>query len=156
MDIKMKINNIKIGVIIILAFSVIILSVVNINRKDEFVNYKNRINDSFLSTLNLASSNFTTNFEGDLESELFNYNYKDAIANLAMASQLVIFTDYTNINKSLNLTLYNLYKIMEQDKNRQQIESNFNLIYKNLMILCQNPNDISATENLNAVIKTFY
>lgn len=75
--------------------------------------YNNQINDSLISGLSLAATNFATDYEGDLEDKSFNYNYKDAIANISTASQLVILSDYNNTNKSLNLTLHTQFLVLK-------------------------------------------
>lgn len=151
----MKSKYITIGIIVLL-FAVIGISInKNMNQKNELQWHKNQVDNSFISSISLAATNFATDYEGNLEDKTFNYNYKDAIANISNASQLVLLSDYNNTNKSLNLILYSLYKLMEQDENIQEVESNFNLLYENLSNLSRNPNDIEATEKLNDFITSF-
>ena len=113
----MKGKNIVIGIIFILFFSLGICINKNINQKNEFKWYKKQVNNSFTSSLSLAATNFATDYEGNLNDKTFSYNYKDAIANISNASQLVHLSDYNNTNKSPNLTLHTLNKLMEQDEN---------------------------------------
>lgn len=152
---KMKSKYILLGIIILLFATVGILINKNVNQKNELQWHKNKVDNSFISSLSLAATNFATDYEGNLEDKTFNYNYKDAIANISNASQLVLLSDYNNTNKSLNLTPCTLYKLMEKDENIQEVESNFNLLYENLSNLSRNPNDINATEKLNDFITSF-
>lgn len=151
----MKSKYIVIGIILLLFASVGILINRNVQKENELLWYRNQINERFISSLSLASANFAADYEGNLDDKTFSYNYKDAIANISNASQLVAFSDYNNTNKVLNNTLHTLYKLMGQDENIQEVKSNFNLLYENLLNLSRNPNDIESTEKLNDFITSF-
>lgn len=100
------------------------------------------------SSLSLAMSGFAIDFNSLSGEDNKQYYYNEAMSNTYSSSQLVGFTTYDSKNDSLDVALYNLYKLMEQNEYKNKIMKKSKSIYDNMLRLSQNPIDKEATNNL--------
>lgn len=143
----MKKKESQLILIIVLKISIIFLAVKYFNLAKENNYRKDSINLGFKTSLSLASEGFAVDFDKLKDENSKQYYYNEAMSNLYSASLLVNVSSY-NQNKNLGLALYNLYKIMEQDKYREGTIKKSRLLYDNLIRLSQNPIDSKATESI--------
>ena len=140
----MKKRESQLILIIVLKISIIYLAVKYFNLAKENDYRKDSINLEFKASLSLAAEGFAVDFNKLKDKQ---YYYNEAMSNLYSASLLVNVSSY-NQNKNLGLALYNLYKLMEQDKYREGTIKKSRLLYDNLIRLSQNPIDSKATESI--------
>lgn len=143
----MKKAKILLSIIVLLLFLTVALFTKYIKISEKYNSQQDSINSNFKSALNLATSDFAVDFNTQSE-EKQQYYYNEAMINLASASYLFQSTSYHAQNNGLDITLNNLYKLMEQKEYKDAIMKESKSIYNNLLKLSQNPGDKKSTDNI--------
>lgn len=109
---------------------------------------QNNADMALKSNLSLAAAGFALDFNRVTDEKQKQYSYNEAMSNTYSSSQLVGLTTYDSKNDGLDLALYNLYKLMEQNEYRNIVMKKSKSIYDNLLRISQNPTDKEATDNI--------
>lgn len=126
----------------------LILSVIYIKLSLEHDKQQNNAEITLKSNLSFATSGFALDFNSISDERQKQYYYNEAMSNTYSSAQLVGLTTYESKNDSLDLALYNLYKLMEQNEYKNKIMDRSKSIYDNFLRLSQDPTNKEATENI--------
>lgn len=141
----MKKGNILLSIIILI---LLVLSVKYLKLAAENNRQQNNADIALKSSLSLAMSGFAVDFNSLSDEDSKQYYYNETMSNMYLSSQLVAFTTYDSKNDNLDVALYNLYKLMEQNEYKNNVMKRSKPIYDNMLRLWQSPIDKDATDNL--------
>lgn len=144
----MRKGRILMGLMIVALVILVVLGIKYKNLSAEQDSQQRQIDNAFKTSLNFAMSGFAVDFQGSQDENLTEYSYNEAMSNLAAAAQLSNLTTYEDENDYLDISLFGLYKLMEQKEYKQSVVKRAKAIYDNLLKLTQNPADKEATKSI--------
>ncbi|MFC5528339.1 hypothetical protein [Cohnella yongneupensis] len=136
-------------IIIALLVLLIILSVGLLKVQNQKIQLQDSIDSTFKAQLSNALSNFSV--------EVNDYTYRSMVSSVYNAAILSELTSYEEINDSLDISLYNLFISLREDKSKSLVLSKIDEIRKIFFELVQDPTDKKTTDQISQIVSdTFF
>lgn len=109
------------------------------------------------ASIDATFKNYLAHASGSLNSEVNEYSYRSMIANLSSAAAISELTSYEEINDDLDISLFNLYTSLREDKSKEKVLEQIEELKRVFAIMVQDPANKDATNRLIRIAnETFF
>jgi uncharacterized protein YigA (DUF484 family) len=136
-------------IIILLSLSLIIVSFKFVESQSQRKELQNSIDIAFRHQLSIVLGSFSM--------EVNDYTYRSMISSVSNVAAMSELTSYEDINDNLDISLYNLYISLREEKSKDKVLSRIEELREIFNIMFQDPANNKATDRIIQITnETFF